>query len=100
MPQTTINSLTKQKMIDAHIQPDTFTPPLNTLPGEVRKSLNQLLETFKSQFAQNETSIGITDLTKMQINTGTSEPVSQKPYPIAMKHYNWVRSEINKLLDA
>ena len=29
-----------------------------------------------------------------------SESVSQGPYPIAMKHYDWVRSEINKLLDA
>ena len=36
----------------------------------------------------------------MQIVTGESETVSQRPYPIAMKYYNWVRSEINKLLDA
>ena len=89
MLQTSINSLTTQKMIDEYIQPDTFTPPLHTLPGNVRKSLNQLLEIFKSQFAQDETSIGTTHLTKMQIDTGDSEPVSQKPYPIAMKHYNW-----------
>ena len=48
MPQTSINSLTTQKMLDEHIQPDTFTPPLHTLLVDVRKSLNQLLETFKS----------------------------------------------------
>ena len=100
MPQTFINSLTIQKMIDEHIQPDTFMPPLHNLLDNVRKSLNQLLETFKSQFAQDETSIGTTHLTKMQIDTGNSEPVSQRPYAIAMKHYAWVRSEINKLLDA
>ena len=64
------------------------------------KSLNQLLETFKLQFAQDETSIGTTHLTKIQIDTGDSEPVLQRPYPIAMKHYDWVRNEINKLLDA
>ena len=34
----------------------------------------------------------------MKIDTGTSEPVSQKPYPIAMKHYQWVKDEIEKLL--
>ena len=34
----------------------------------------------------------------MTIDTGTSEPVSQKPYPIAMKHYQWVKDEIEKLL--
>ena len=87
-------------MMNEHIQPDTFSPPLHTLPVNVRKSVNQLLETFKSQFAQDETSIGITHLTKMQIDTGNVEPVSQRPYPIAMKHYDWVRNETNKLLEA
>ena len=51
MPQTAITSFTTQKMIDDHVQPNTFTPPLHTLLGYVRKSLSQLLETFKSQFA-------------------------------------------------
>ena len=95
--QTTNNSLTTQKMIDEHLQPDTLTLPLHTLLGDVRKLLNQLLEPFKSQSAQDETSIGTTHLTKMQIDTALSEPVSQRPNPIAMKHYKWVRSEINKL---
>ena len=36
----------------------------------------------------------------MTINTGTTDPVSQKPYPIAMKHYKWVKDEIEKLLTA
>ena len=40
MPQTSINSVTTQKMIDEHLQPDTFTPPLHTLPGDVRKLIN------------------------------------------------------------
>ena len=88
MPQTSINILTTQKMIDEYIQPDTFTPPLNTLLGDVRKSLNQLLETFQSQFVKDETSIGTTHLTKIQIDTGISEPVLEVPYPIAMKHYD------------
>ena len=41
MPQTSIDSLTTQKVIDEHVQPDT-APPLNILLGGVRKSLNQL----------------------------------------------------------
>ena len=36
----------------------------------------------------------------MMIDTGTFEPVPQKPYPIAMKHYQWVKDEIEKLLVA
>ena len=34
----------------------------------------------------------------MTIDTGTADAVSQKPYPIAMKHYEWVEDEIEKLL--
>ena len=36
----------------------------------------------------------------MTIDTGTTDPVLQKPYPIAMKHYEWVKNEIEKLLTA
>ena len=36
----------------------------------------------------------------MTIDTGTANPVSQKPYPTAMKHYEWVKDEIEKLLTA
>ena len=35
----------------------------------------------------------------MHIDMGDSEPILQMPYPIAMKHYDWVRSEINTFLD-
>ena len=86
-------------MLDKHVQPDSFTPPLHTLHDDVGKSLNQLLETFKLQFAQDEICIGTTHLTKIKIDMGDSEPVSQRPYPITMKHYDWVKSEINKLPD-
>ena len=42
----------------------------------------------------------VLELLIMQIDTGDSEPVSQEPYPITIKHYDWVRCEINKLLNA
>ena len=59
-----------------------------------------LLEEHESQFAKDEISIGTTPLTSMTIDMGTVDPVSQKPYPIAMKHYEWVKNEIEKLLAA
>ena len=59
-----------------------------------------MLGTFKDQFAKDEMTTGSTPLTQMSIDTGDSDPVSQKPYPIAMKHYNWVKEEINNLLEA
>ena len=36
----------------------------------------------------------------MQTDTGNSEPVLQRTYPITMKRHDWVKSEVNKLLDA
>ena len=101
MLQTSINSLTTQKMIGEHIQTNTFTPPLHTLLGDVKKSLNQLLETFKLQICTGWNKyVGQFISQKMQIDMGDSKPVLQRPHPLAMKHYNWVRSEINKLPDA
>ena len=99
MPQTSVNSIMIQKMIDKRVQPDTFTPPVHTLLDKVKKSIDQLLGTFKSQFGQDETGIGMAHLTKMQIDRGNSEPVFPRPYPISMKHYDWVKNKINKLLN-
>ena len=59
-----------------------------------------LLQEYESQFTKAETTIGTTPLTSIAIDTGTADPVSQKPYPIAMKHYEWVKDEIEKLLAA
>ena len=64
----------------------------------VEDNLKLLLQEYESQFAKDETTIGTTPLTSMPIHTGTTDPVSQKPYPIAMKHYQWVKGEIEKLL--
>ena len=36
----------------------------------------------------------------MTIDTGNSNPISQKPYPVMMKNYQWVKEEIEKLLSA
>ena len=66
----------------------------------IQDSLKLLLEEYESQFAKDETSIGTTLLMSMTIDTGTADPVLQKPYPIAMKHYEWVKNEIEKLLAA
>ena len=66
----------------------------------MQDNLKLLLQEYESQCAKDETTIGTTPLTSMTIDTGTSYPVFQKPYPIAMKHYQWVKEEIEKLLAA
>ena len=87
-------------MLPETIKPDSFTPPKYHLNLNIQQQLDNLLGTFKDQFAKDETTIGTTLLTQMSIDTGDSYPVSQKPYPVAMKHYNWVKEEIDKLLEA
>ena len=64
----------------------------------MQDDLKLLLQEYESQFAKDETTIGTTPLTSMTIDVGASDPPSQKPYPIAMKHYQWVKEEIEKLL--
>ena len=87
-------------MIANEVKPDTFCPPHHKLKPSIESKLDGLLKEYASQFAKDETSIGMTPLTEMTIDTITSDPVSQKPYPIAMKNYQWVKEEIEKLLTA
>ena len=94
------NSVTLKKMMSETVTPDAFNPPCHELSTSVQNDLDLLLWEYESQFTKDETSIRTTPLTSMTIDTGTSEPVSQKPYPIAMKHYQWVKDEIEKLLAA
>ena len=74
-------------MMAEQVEPNTFHPPQQKLKPSIESKLDALLKEYASQFAKVETSIGMTPLTEMMIDTGTSEPVSQKPYPIALKNY-------------
>ena len=94
------NSVILKKMMFETVSPDTFNLPHHELSTAVQNDLDLLLQEYESQFPKDKASIGTTPLTSMTIDTGTSEPVSQKPYPIAMKHYQWVKEEIEKLLAA
>ena len=82
------------------VTPDIFDPPCHELSNNIQHDLNALLKENESQFAKDKTSIGTTPLTSMTIDTGASNSISQKPYPIAIRHYQWVKEEIEKLLAA
>ena len=82
------------------VEPDTFRPQCHKLRKDIETRLAELLNEYQSQFTHDETTIGTTPLTEMMIDIGISEPVSQKPYQIAMKHYKSVKDKINKLLTA
>ena len=87
-------------MMAQQVQLDIFDPPHHKLKPSIQSRLDTLWKEYETQFAKDETSIGTTPLTKMTINIGDSDPVSQKPYPIVMKNYHWVKDEIEKLLTA
>ena len=87
-------------MMAETVTPDTFNPPCHELYNTIQHELYTLLKEYESQFAKDETSIGTTPLTSMTIDIGTSDPMSEKPYPMAMKNYPWVKEEIEKLLAA
>ena len=82
----TANSVTTERMMTEKVQLDTYKPPHHKLKQNIKTKLMELLKEYNSQFSQDETTIGTTPLTEMSIDAWTSEPVSQKPYPIAMKH--------------
>ena len=66
------NSITLKKMMSKTVTSDTFNPPCHEISTPIQNSLTSLLEEYDSQFAQDETSIGMTTLTSMTIDTGTA----------------------------
>ena len=87
-------------MMAKEVKPDTFHLPCHKLKPSIESKLDTLLKDYTSQFIKDETSIGTTPLTEITIDTGTSDPVYQKTYPITMKNYHRVKEEIKKLLTA
>ena len=77
-------------------------PKLQDAPIDQRtkQELEQLLERNKDCFAEDERQIGTTPLITMSIDTGDHPPVAKRPYTLALKHHDWVKAEIDKLLEA
>ena len=94
------NSVNLKKIMAETVTSDIFNPPHYELSNTIQHELDTLLKEYESQFTKDETSAGTTPLTSMMRDTGDSNPISQKPYPMAMKHYQWVKEEIEKLLTA
>ena len=62
-----------------------------------RISFEALCEQQHEAFSKNNKDIGRTQLIEMEIDTGDSLPVAQSPYTLPLKHYDWVRQEIETL---
>ena len=68
-------------MMSKTVTSDTFNPPQHKISTPIQNSLKMLLEEYKSSFGQDESSIGTSPLMSMTIETGTADPVLQKPFP-------------------
>ena len=64
---------------------------------DTRRKFEELKVQFPKVFSLNNEDIGCTQLVTMDVNTGDSPPVCQKPYTLPLKHYNWVQQEIETL---
>ena len=64
---------------------------------DTRRKFKELKVQFPKVFSLNNEDIGCTQLVTMDIDTGDSPPVCQKPYTLPLKHYNWVQQEIETL---
>ena len=49
---------------------------------------------------KDERQIATTPSLKCPLITSDHPPIAKKPYALALKHYDWVRDEIGKLLEA
>ena len=65
-----------------------------------KEQFEAICEKYKYIFSVDSTDIGKTPLIKMEIETGDSPPICQKPYTLALKHAEWVKWELNILEEA
>ena len=65
--------------------------------AKYREQFGQLCKEFEDIFPKDSTDIGKTSLITMDIDTGDSPPVCQKPYNLPLKHREWVQKELETL---
>ena len=62
-----------------------------------KEQFKQLCKEFGDIFSKDSTDIGKTPLITMDIDTGDSPSVCQKPYNLPLKHREWVQKELETL---
>ena len=67
------------------------------ISAEHLEASEQLCDKYKDVFSVDSSDIGKTSLINMDIDTGDSLPICQKPYKLPLKHVEWVKRELNIL---
>ena len=71
--------------------------PESDITNKTNESFHQLLDKYQAAFSTSSEDINHTELITMDIDTGLSWPVSQRPYTLSLKHHYWVKKEIEQL---
>ena len=67
------------------------------ITDEQRKAFKDLCIEFNDIFSTDSGDIGKTPLLEVEIDTGDSLPITQKPYTLPLKHTEWVQRELEIL---
>ena len=67
------------------------------ITNEDRSNFKELCNKYTDIFSRSSEDIGHTPLLKMDIDTGDSPPVCQRPYSLPLKHVEWVTKELEIL---
>ena len=67
------------------------------ISARYKEQFRLLCKEFEDIFSKDSTDIGKTPLITMDIDTGNSPPVCQKPYNLPLKHREWVQKELETL---
>ena len=62
-----------------------------------KKQFAALCEKYDDIFSKGSADIGKTPLITMEIDTGDSPPICQRPYNLPLKHADWVKKELETL---
>ena len=67
------------------------------IPEKYRQQFIKLCEEYDDIFSKGPEDNGKIPLITMEINTGDSPPICQRPYDLPLKHADWVRKELEML---
>ena len=64
---------------------------------ETKEEFHSLCNRYDDIISKGSDDIGKTLLVEMDIDTGDSPPIASRPYTLLLKHYEWVKKEIDTL---
>ena len=100
LPKSNCKVLTEKTFITSPADVDTHRK-VKLQDAEVldkyKEEFEKLCEEYNDIFPKDSSDIGKTPLITMEIETGDSPPVCQRPYNLPLKHIDWVQKELDTL---